>query len=360
MASPAKSRERKCSTCRHYQPSPLWRKGWCRNPLLYDRNTNHLVEADSLSCNRTFIDYWEPLQGPVPGNGSASIAKGNARPRIAPSIPMTTVDAQGNRGVVTGNTPAQGMSPVGTQERGKPSLSRFRPASYRGAGTSLDELDTEEQEPGAPEAVDPKATQQIEEVKGPAVPRAPSVVVPTPDIPAQASAARPAKAKPAPRTFSLFGLTGPALYLPLAALLSLALLAGVTVLRGQPRAVVPVVEPTAAPTQPLPTPTGFGDPTPTTVVTPSPSPEPPPTDRLAIGGYAQVANTPNGLRVRAEPSTSSARVTSLAQGVVARIVEGPQEADGITWWKLEGTNAGEPFTGWCAGQFLVPAPPPTP
>src|SRR3954470_13474393 len=106
--SASKPRERKCATCRHYQPSPLWRKGWCRNPLLYDRNTNHLVEADSLACNRTFIDYWEPLQGPAPTVGPPTRA-GN-RPRIAPSIPIDTTDSKGRRGVVTGNTPAGGVA----------------------------------------------------------------------------------------------------------------------------------------------------------------------------------------------------------------------------------------------------------
>src|SRR6188472_2344782 len=105
----AKNRDRKCSTCKHYQPSPLWRKGWCRNPLLYDRNTNHLVEADSLACNRTFIDYWEPMTGPMPSAGPQARSP---KPRIAPSIPMDTMDAQGRHSVVTGNTPAAGMAAV--------------------------------------------------------------------------------------------------------------------------------------------------------------------------------------------------------------------------------------------------------
>src|SRR5436305_7921307 len=105
---PPKNRDRKCSTCRHYQPSPLWRKGWCRNPLLYDRNTNHLVEADSLACNRTFIDYWEPIVGP--GQVAGPQPRGG-KPRIAPSIPMDTLDAQGRPIAGNGNsTPAAGMS----------------------------------------------------------------------------------------------------------------------------------------------------------------------------------------------------------------------------------------------------------
>src|SRR5215210_7930747 len=82
----SKQRDRKCATCRHYQPSPLWRKGWCRNPLLYDPTTNHLVESESLSCARAFIDYWEPRAvGDTPPIGPSV----PGRPRVAPSIPLT-------------------------------------------------------------------------------------------------------------------------------------------------------------------------------------------------------------------------------------------------------------------------------
>src|SRR5215216_1850442 len=112
---PPKNRDRKCSTCRHYQPSPLWRKGWCRNPLLYDRNTNHLVEADSLACNRTFIDYWEPVELSAAAGGAAgqtrSAGATGPKPRVAPSIPMDTVDASGAPlSSSRDNTPAMGSS----------------------------------------------------------------------------------------------------------------------------------------------------------------------------------------------------------------------------------------------------------
>ena len=120
---PAKNRDRKCSTCRHYQPSPLWRKGWCRNPLLYDRNTNHLVEADSLACNRTFIDYWEPVTGPTAAMGPQARS---TKPRIAPSIPISTTDPKGKRSIVTGNTPAGGMAALAPQAEQQPRSSKVR------------------------------------------------------------------------------------------------------------------------------------------------------------------------------------------------------------------------------------------
>ena len=162
--NPAKNRERKCSTCKHYQPSPLWRKGWCRNPLLYDRNTNHLVEADSLACNRTFIDYWEPMTGPMPSAGPQARS---SKPRIAPSIPMDTMDAQGRRIKVTGNTPAAGMAAVASKRKNRQEELPERPALAL-VTPDFDEVFGEDDE---------NATLQLEEVEhlrtGTGTPRTP-------------------------------------------------------------------------------------------------------------------------------------------------------------------------------------------
>src|SRR3954468_14796537 len=167
---PAKNRDRKCSTCRHYQPSPLWRKGWCRNPLLYDRNTNHLVEADSLACNRTFIDYWEPIVGAQPPVGPQPRT---GKPRIAPSIPMTTTDPKGKRGITTGNTPAAGMAALNAMPPVTPDGGTD---GARDAGREVPKLSlvTPDYDAEAPEIApyvgptDVKATQQIAQVEGPA------------------------------------------------------------------------------------------------------------------------------------------------------------------------------------------------
>lgn len=55
---------RKCSTCKHYEPAPIWRKGWCRNPLLYSPQQSHLVGEDDLDCDRGMGNYWEPIDAP--------------------------------------------------------------------------------------------------------------------------------------------------------------------------------------------------------------------------------------------------------------------------------------------------------
>jgi hypothetical protein len=53
---------RKCSTCKHYEPAPIWRKGWCRNPALYSPQQSHLVGEDDLDCDRGMGNHWEPIE----------------------------------------------------------------------------------------------------------------------------------------------------------------------------------------------------------------------------------------------------------------------------------------------------------
>lgn len=50
---------RKCGTCKHFEPAPMWRKGWCRNPLLYSPQQSHLVNDEELDCERGMGNYWE-------------------------------------------------------------------------------------------------------------------------------------------------------------------------------------------------------------------------------------------------------------------------------------------------------------
>ena len=57
--------EHKCSTCKHYESAPMWKKGWCRNPLLYSPQQSHLVGEDDLDCNRGMGSYWEAIDAPA-------------------------------------------------------------------------------------------------------------------------------------------------------------------------------------------------------------------------------------------------------------------------------------------------------
>ncbi|MEI6045182.1 MAG: SH3 domain-containing protein [Chloroflexota bacterium] len=72
-------RNRKCGNCRFFEPAPLWRKGWCRNPQLYPPHANHLVDSTNIDCEGGFRSriYWEPLPvaetGDQPTMGTAPV-----------------------------------------------------------------------------------------------------------------------------------------------------------------------------------------------------------------------------------------------------------------------------------------------
>lgn len=341
---PAKNRDRKCSTCRHYQPSPLWRKGWCRNPLLYDRNTNHLVEADSLACNRTFIDYWEPITGPTP---QVAPQARYTKPRIAPSIPIGTTDAQGNRDVVTGNTPASGMAALTEEETlGKESAPTREPPKLSFVMSDFEAH--EHSENGS------KVTRMIEQIPGPAPVADPAPNNKAVSVTLNTAAERIRQARKQQARL-LNSSTGRVALIIAAVIVLAAIVGGIYMAaKGQGALKNPSVLPSPSVTRPAPTPTGFGEVTATPV--PTNTPIPPPPGVMGVNGWAQVKTS--GLTMRATPGLSGAKVTVLSNGMTARIIGGPETADGITWWKLDATSKNAKWVGWCSGQFLAPVPPP--
>jgi hypothetical protein len=80
----------------------------------------------------------------------------------------------------------------------------------------------------------------------------------------------------------------------------------------------------------------------------TPTPEPTATPLLlGVGGTATVTNTQGAaLRGRKEPGVSAVVTASFKEGEQLRVVEGPVEADGFTWWRVEGPSG----TGWSAQQ----------
>ena len=103
-------RNRKCGNCRYFEPAPLWRKGWCRNPRLYDRRANHLVDAATIDCEQVFRAriYWEPV--PI-----SDVAEVNTGPGYSPFVNGSgdgaeSIPAQADGGRVrAGTAPADGV-----------------------------------------------------------------------------------------------------------------------------------------------------------------------------------------------------------------------------------------------------------
>jgi hypothetical protein len=70
---------------------------------------------------------------------------------------------------------------------------------------------------------------------------------------------------------------------------------------------------------------------------------------IAIGARVQVANTGGtGVNMRSEASTDSEVVDVLLDGTALTVIDGPTDAEGYTWWQVEG-DAG---TGWLVDQYL--------
>lgn len=80
--------------------------------------------------------------------------------------------------------------------------------------------------------------------------------------------------------------------------------------------------------------------------TATPLPTPPPL-MLQAGGQAVVVNLKDGaLRARQDPNLKSPVKASFREGDRVSVVEGPVEADGYTWWRIESDRG----TGWSAQQ----------
>jgi len=117
---------------------------------------------------------------------------------------------------------------------------------------------------------------------------------------------------------------------------------------------LPTLTPTAttAPTvTSLPTLTATLTATPTAEPTITPTPVP----VLLPGGLAVVTGTEGQqLRLRAEPGTAQETLRILEEGTALRVLEGPQQADGYNWWKVQ---TDDNLVGWVAADWLVPVAP---
>lgn len=281
--------ERKCGTCKYFEPAPLWRKGWCRHPLLYAPHQSHLVSEDDLDCDRGMTNYWEPAEQP-PGEATEE-----ATHEFQVVREWTT----------TGGIGRSGQSDAG-RERGV-TMSFFR-----------DEPPTSHE----PEHEEPT-------------------------IPPYSS--RPAGGTPFGSERSFTYQTDDRYwtdYLRIAApVLGVILMLGLAwfwlnqLLGGNGKEVIPT-----ATSQVItgPTPTPAGTPSGLVVVTPPLQPTPTaaasPTARTTIGPGATVVVTNTdgaGVNLRAAPSTSADIVEQLPEGTELTVIGESVSADGYVWWPVK-------------------------
>ena len=120
----------------------------------------------------------------------------------------------------------------------------------------------------------------------------------------------------------------------------------------------PTVEilPTATPALPTPVPFPTATPTPKPTYTPTPSV---PTE-IGVGVYVKVVNTDaDGLRFRYGPGLNTVTKKFVKDGAILKVLDGPEEADGLTWWRMEDpAEADEDLKiGWAADEWLEPTLP---
>jgi hypothetical protein len=79
--------------------------------------------------------------------------------------------------------------------------------------------------------------------------------------------------------------------------------------------------------------------------------EPPTSTEIATGVSVVVKGTKGaGLNIREEPSRQARIVVSAKEGAVLTVLEGPTEAGGYVWWKLQTQDGKE---GWGASEWLA-------
>ncbi len=105
---------------------------------------------------------------------------------------------------------------------------------------------------------------------------------------------------------------------------------------------------------PLPAATSTRPPLPTSSPAPEVSlPPSPPAGEIAVGALVQIQGTGgDGLRLRDRPGLEGEVQYLGLEAEVFRVQEGPQEADGYTWWYLVAPYDATK-QGWAASNYLL-------
>ena len=134
----------------------------------------------------------------------------------------------------------------------------------------------------------------------------------------------------------------------------------VYILVRRPAAPAPDLTPASAVLTVIPAPTSTPRNLPPTLTPIPPTAMPSPTPaagEIAIGVYVQVATGGDALRVREEPGLSTAPLFLAFDSEVFLVTNGPQQADGYTWWYLTASYDAS-RAGWAAQDFLTVIPSP--
>ncbi len=317
-------RNRKCGNCRYFEPAPLWRKGWCRNPRLYDRRANHLVDSSAIDCEHVFRAriYWEPVPASELGNEGVGL--------LAPLAGASNLSSSADGGVRENRPGTDGILRP-TLTANKPVINRVETPREKTAvlpnmvkrSSALRKWMLE----NIPyyDKVDGPLSRVNWMVAGPAIVIGLAVLIIFFNIIGGGKKADNGVAlnTPAPQLTSA----------PVTTLVNTQLVLGAST------AAAPTVDPRA------PTPTLSN-------ALPTATPEPPKTTTAASEQKAKVVGTgtSKSLNLRRDTNAKDDRniLVRIPEGETVTIVGSPRFADGIEWWQV--SYKGQ--IGWAAKDYL--------
>jgi hypothetical protein len=92
--------------------------------------------------------------------------------------------------------------------------------------------------------------------------------------------------------------------------------------------------------------------TPNILITPTPT-ESAGLNGIRVGVFVQISGTDGtGLRIRSGAGTNTSLRFLGMDSEVFKVVDGPQKADGYTWWMLQ-APIDQSRSGWAASQYLT-------
>jgi len=286
----------------------MWKRGWCRNALLFSQNQSHLVGEDDLDCNRGMGSYWEAI-------GSEPVDSGSTAAFVKPG----DTDAL----VRFSKPPQRTIAPAGGASR--------RSQEPREAGRAPEPIRVRRD--GAELVARPRSRMADTE----------------PVVPPRAAPSGNYSAPPEPyswgeylrRSYPVIGI--------------ILLLGAFWVWSARQLSTAPPPAPTAVLVAPTAAATGA-----VAVITPTvPAAAPgPAASTLPVAppgviapGAKVVVQTPGGAgaNIRATPTTAGALVTAQDDGTPLTITGASQDANGYTWWPVQGDG----FAGWVAGSLIA-------
>lgn len=349
MADARDEGQRRCGTCRHFEASSSWRQGWCRNSLLFEPGQSQSVLQDELFCGSGHGDFWEPLRSP--GDASPETA-GHANVKRPSLSPLRLFESPSPFPQLAGATAS------GSGLRGGAMMFARNAGGNGGGSRRPDDVDPDYDDFGDDEdAVEAPASRGS---------RRPAASQGT----ASGGRQRTVQFQSEERYWTEYLRIA----LPVVGLLlmlglfwfwaqsligngnseepspteqpGIVVTATETINTPTPTEQSQIVQPTAQPTQAV-------QPTqppaePTQPATNDATPPPATGGEIAIGGT--VVTNDADINMRPEASTTGDPVATLANGTTLTVVDGPVEAEGYTWWKVEDGNGN---TGWVVADFLT-------